>query len=202
LLDAWRAGDNEAGSELLRREFDALYRFFRSKVPPEAVGELIQETLVTCVEKRDQFRGESSFSTYVFSIARRVAIDFYRRRDRDAQIDPAQTSIADLVASPSGVLIGQEQDRLLLHGLRRIPLDHQILFELHYWEKLPGPALAEVLSVPEGTVRTRLRRAKQLLKEAIEAVAASPELARSTVDDLDGWAASLREQLGRDSRGV
>jgi RNA polymerase sigma factor (sigma-70 family) len=177
LLDAWRDGDEDAGSELLRRQFDALYRFFRSKVPEDAVGELIQQTLFTCVEKREQFRGDAQFSTYVFAIARRAAIAFYRGRQREAAIDPGATSIEDLARSPSGVLIEREQDRLLLRGLRRIPIDHQILLELHYWERLPGPALAEILEVPEGTVRTRLRRAKELLREAIEHVAEDPALA-------------------------
>jgi RNA polymerase sigma factor (sigma-70 family) len=197
LLDAWRSGDEDAGSELLRRQFDALYRFFRSKVPDDAVGELIQQTLFTCVEKREQFRGDARFSTYVFSIARRAAIAYYRGRQRDAAIDPGATSIEDLARSPSGVLMEREQDRLLLKGLRSIPIDHQILLELHYWERLPGPALAEVLEVPEGTVRTRLRRAKTLLREAIERIAADPEVAKSTVDDLAAWAEALRDRLGR-----
>lgn len=197
LLDAWRAGDEDAGSDLLRRQFDTLYRFFRSKVPDDAVGELIQQTLFTCVEKREQFRGDAQFSTYVFAIARRTAIAYYRGRQRDAAIDPATMSIEDLARSPSGVLMEREQDRLLLKGLRSIPIDHQILLELHYWERLPGPALAEVLEVPEGTVRTRLRRAKVLLRDAIERIAADPELAKSTVDDLAAWAEALRDRLGR-----
>ena len=197
LLDAWRDGDEDAGSALLRRQFDALYRFFRSKVPEDAVGELIQQTLFTCVEKREQFRGDAQFSTYVFAIARRAAIAFYRGRQREAAIDPGATSIEDLARSPSGVLMEREQDRLLLRGLRRIPIDHQILLELHYWERLPGPELAEILEVPEGTVRTRLRRAKELLREAIEQVADDRALAKSTVDDLAAWAESLRDRLGR-----
>ena len=44
LLDAWRAGDRDAGSALLERQFDGLFRFFRSKVAPESVGELVQQT--------------------------------------------------------------------------------------------------------------------------------------------------------------
>lgn len=197
LLDAWKGGDKAAGNELLRRQFELLYRFFRTKVPEEAVGELIQQTLLTCVEKREQFRGESQFSTYVFTIARRISIAYYRARSKGAKVDPASTSIADLQGSPSGILLGAEQDRLLLAGLRSIPFDHQVLLELHYWEHLTGPQLAKVLELPEGTVRTRLRRAKEMLREAVDAAAASSSLARVTVDNLAAWAASLRGHIGR-----
>ncbi len=197
LLDAWKAGDKAAGNELLRHQFELLYRFFRTKVPEDVVGELIQQTLLTCVEKREQFRGESQFSTYVFTIARRISIGYYRARTKGEKIDPASTSIADLQGSPSGILLGAEQDRLLLKGLRSIPFDHQVLLELHYWEHLTGPQLATVLELPEGTVRTRLRRAKEMLREAVEAAAASSSLASVTVDNLAAWAASLRGHIGR-----
>ncbi|MBL8945084.1 MAG: hypothetical protein JNK45_18105 [Myxococcales bacterium] len=53
----------------------------------------------------------------------------------------------------------------------------RVLLELHDWEKLAGPELAEILGVPEGTVRTRLRRAKQLLLERIDALAQGGPLA-------------------------
>lgn len=198
MLDAWRSGDAKAGNELLRRQFKPLFRFFRTKVPEDVVGELIQQTLLKCVEKQEQFRGDAQFSTYVYAVARRMAIAHYRKRRPD-EVDPGSMSIADLADSPSQLMLGAEQDRLLLAGLRSIPFDHQVLLELHYWEKLPGPELATVLEVPEGTVRTRLRRAKQLLKEAIERATTDRTMAPATLDDLAAWAASLRGHIGRDS---
>ncbi|MCA9654165.1 MAG: sigma-70 family RNA polymerase sigma factor [Myxococcales bacterium] len=198
LLDAWRAGDRDAGSALLERQFDGLFRFFRSKVAPESVGELVQQTMMKCVEHRDDFRGDAQFSTYVLAIARRVLIASYRARDRDARVlDPLQVSVADLDPSPSRIMVEAEQHRLLLRALRSIPLDHQILLELYYWERLTGPALAAALEIPEGTVRTRLRRARQLLEEAMRAVASSASLAQATLDDLDRWVESLRDVVGR-----
>jgi len=74
-----------------------------------------------------------------------------------------------------------------------------VLLELHDWEKLAGPELAEILGVPEGTVRTRLRRAKQLLLERIDALAQGGPLATLEVD-LDGWAEALRAKMACASR--
>jgi RNA polymerase sigma-70 factor (ECF subfamily) len=196
MLDQWRAGDRKAGSALLHRQFDPLYRFFRTKVDPEVLPELVQQTLVTCIEQRDRFRGDAGFSTYLHAIARSVLVAHYRRRSREGPaLDPAAMSVDDAGPRLSEAFLQREQHRLLLRGLRALPIDHQVLLELHYWERMPGPALAEVLAIPEGTVRTRLRRAKQLLRDAVLAAAASPGAAASTVQDLDGWAESLRDAL-------
>jgi RNA polymerase sigma-70 factor (ECF subfamily) len=84
----------------------------------------------------------------------------------------------------------------LLHALRRLPMDHQITLELYYWENLSGSELAEVLEVPEGTVRGRIRRAKTLLEASLAELAESPQQLESTVANLEGWALSLRDKAG------
>ena len=55
--------------------------------------------------------------------------------------------------------------------------------------------IATVLSVPEGTARTRIRRAKQLLEQQLELLARSPQVLQSTVSNLEGWAKRLRDQM-------
>ena len=84
---------------------------------------------------------------------------------------------------------------LLLQALRQIPLESQLLVELYFWEELTAREVAEILAVPEGTVRTRLRRARQLLEQALGRLAESPGLLASTLADLDGWALRVREEL-------
>jgi hypothetical protein len=79
-----------------------------------------------------------------------------------------------------------------------LPLDDQILLELFYFEEMQGPDLAIVLSVPEGTVRTRLRRARALLEKAVSELEAAGEGARATTDDIDRWAGSLRDVIRRE----
>jgi RNA polymerase sigma-70 factor (ECF subfamily) len=80
--------------------------------------------------------------------------------------------------------------------LRRIPLDLQILIELQYWEETTMREIAEILEIPSGTVKTRLARARALLREEIEAARAEPDVLRSTLDGLDGWVAQLRDAMG------
>ncbi len=197
LLDRWRAGDQGAGSALLRQNFDRLYRFFRTKVDADLVPELVQQTMLTCIEQRDRFRGEAAFGTYLYAIARSVLVGHYRKRATNARLfDPNAVSVEQADAKMSAEFLEREQHRLLLKGLRALPIDHQVLLELHYWETMRGPALAEVLGVPEGTVRTRLRRAKSMLRDAVVAAAQDPAAAGDTIDDLDRWAESLRKAVG------
>src|SRR5262245_60999657 len=69
LLNRWRDGDRAAGEALFARHFDGLYRFFEHKTGGDA-DDLTQRTFLACVRSRDQFRGASSFRTYLFAIAR------------------------------------------------------------------------------------------------------------------------------------
>lgn len=180
LLDRWRDGDEAAGAELLERSFERLYRFFRGKTDAD-VRDLIQQTLLRCVADRDRFRGEARFSTFVFAIARIVLLEHLRARRR--QFDSLQTSAIDVCPSLSEVVSSSELRGRLYDALRRIPIDLQTIVELHYWEGLSGPQLAEVLEIPEGTVRSRLRRAKEALAR---------EMASAPVDQVETWLRQTR----------
>ncbi|MEX1366085.1 MAG: sigma-70 family RNA polymerase sigma factor [Nannocystaceae bacterium] len=194
LLEAWRRGDRKAGNELFQRHFEAVRRFFTNKVDHE-VEELVQQTFVRCVEGRDRYEGRSSFRTYLFAVAHNVLRELFRRRRRDQRIDFEHSSVRDLGAGPSSVLAGRREQRALLEALRSIPIDYQVVLELYYWEQLTGVQLGEVLGIPENTARSRVRRAKEMLAEALAHIEASPEVLRSTVNDLDGWAAEIRASL-------
>src|SRR3954463_11182439 len=82
LLVAWRAGDAAAGQVLFKRHFRKVYRFFETKCGAEA-DELVQATFLACVRAKDQFRGESSFATYLFTVARHELYRVLSERRRD-----------------------------------------------------------------------------------------------------------------------
>lgn len=196
LLGAWRAGDMAAGNELFRRHFAAVRRFFHNKTT-DGIEDLIQRTFLACVEARDAFRGESSFQTYLFSIARHQLYATLGQR-RTAALDGEAVCMSDIMPAPSRVLAKKREQRHLLEGLRRIPLDFQVALELYYWEELTAAELAKILDVPEGTVRSRVRRGKELLAAQLEALATDAEPLDSTVARLEDWARSLRECVDAD----
>jgi RNA polymerase sigma-70 factor (ECF subfamily) len=192
LLAAWREGDREAGGELFERHIRSLYRFFSTKVA-NGIDDLIQVTLTACVANRDKIREGASFRAYLFAIASNELYDELRRRVRDRRFHPGVSSLCDLGPSPSSIVARNAQQKLLAKALPRIPLDLQITIELYYWEELSGPELAVALAIPEGTVRSRLRRAREALRDQMKQISTSPKTLQSTVDDLDTWASSLRD---------
>ncbi|MCA9690371.1 MAG: sigma-70 family RNA polymerase sigma factor [Nannocystaceae bacterium] len=194
LLNAWREGDRTAGASLFSRHYASIARFFRNKVGDGDSADLIQKTFLACVETRERFRGDASFRTYLFAVARNVLGKHYRSRRRHGdRLDFGVTSVHDLAPSPTQVLARSSEQRLLLQGLRRIPLDAQVILELYFWESMKAAEIAAVLEVPEGTARTRIRRAKQLLAAELEALGSAS--LESTQTRLDDWARELRDQL-------
>lgn len=196
LLDAWRGGDNAAGSQLLRRHFRTLFRFFRNKVSHGA-EDLVQQTMLACAESAHRFRGDSSFKTYLLAIARTQLLMYLRKFARKGnKIDRLEVSIADVMGSPSVELADKDEQRLMLRALRHIPIDLQVAVELHYWEEMRIDDIAVVMDIPAGTVKSRLNRARRLVREWILQAEAFPEALReNTAGDVDNWAQSLRERL-------
>lgn len=201
LFERWAAGDSAAGSELFDLHFDSLYRFFRNKAG-DAVEDLVQETMLACVRSKDSFRRDASFRTYLFTVARHeLYAHFDKRRKKLAREEElGSLSAADLGTSPSGALAKRRDQDLLLRALRALPLDLQVALELHYFEDLDGPDMAAVLGVPEGTVRSRLRRAKEAARTKLEelATAGDEDALSASQRDLDGWARGVKDSLDRE----
>ncbi|MCA9636235.1 MAG: RNA polymerase sigma factor [Myxococcales bacterium] len=198
LLEAWRGGDPAAGRELFGRHFTPVFRFFRNKVD-DAADDLTQQTFMACLHTTDRFRGDASFRTYIFAIARRRLYDHLRQNHRRGGREEAigERSIADLHGpSPTRALVLQEEQELLLRALRRLPLDMQVALELFYWEELSIPEISEVLETPTGTIKRRLQRARHQLDAIMAELASSRGLLESTLGDFDGWARGLRRRLG------
>lgn len=197
LLEAWRGGDEAAGRELFARYFDAVYRFFRNKVD-DAAEDLTQQTFMGLVQGKDRFRGDASFRTYVFMIARKRLYSHLRERDRAREpIEVSTTSVADLgLVSPSRAVMVRQEQHLLLLALRRLPIEMQVALELFYWEELSVAEIADVLETPVGTVKSRLQRARVRLDEIIGELANSEALLRSTMDNFELWARELQGHMG------
>lgn len=202
LLLAWRDGNEDAGNALVRRHFPVVFRFFRSKIA-EGVEDLAQRTFLGCVESADAYRGDASFRAFVLGIARKqLLLHFRTRYRREAVFDPATLSLQDVAppsgGSPSALIAARDEERLLVAALRRLPVDFQIAVELFYWEELPIAEIAQVLEVATGTVKSRLGRARDMLRRHVADLASSDALAVATTDDLDRWAKSLRRRFDRE----
>jgi RNA polymerase sigma-70 factor (ECF subfamily) len=190
LLRSWRAGDRSAGEALCGRYFDEIYRFFEHKLAGEA-DDLTQQTFLACVKARDQFQGHSSFRTYLFAIARNHLFTRLRQIPKFEHVDLEVSSLNELVSSPSAKLGRHQELAQIREALRQLPVDQQLLLELHYWHDLDAAALAEVFEVPPATLRVRLTRARHALRDRMGEDAATGDpndrLSRSLyTPELDG----------------
>ncbi len=193
-LQQWAAGDKEAGRALIDRHVDGLTRFFQSKFGVD-VDDHVQETFERILGAHAKLRPDSDFRAYLFAIARNVVCDAFRTSSRRDETAVLRSSVADLAPSPSAVHVEREEARILLEALRRLPLDSQMLLELFYWEQLSVSQLAVVLDVAEGTIKSRLHRARGALREGVDALVRGHETLAATLTDLDAWARALRDQL-------
>jgi RNA polymerase sigma factor (sigma-70 family) len=194
LFDAWTRGVNGAAGELFERHFDALDRFFRNKIN-EGHDDLVQQTFEAALGSRDRFRRDSSFRTYLFAIAHNVLCGHFRAQKRNSHLEFTEVSACDLAPGPSTVFRARREQQLLLEALRKIPLDYQIVLELYFWEELPGSAISEIVGLPENTVRSRIRKGKQLLLKKLETIASNGDELRTTLDNLEQWARSIHGSL-------
>lgn len=171
LLRRWHEGDKQMGSVLFQRHFTNVQRFFRNKVVHDDIEDLVQQTFLGCLEGVDRFRGDASFRTYLFAIARRRLYSYLRTRDSQQKrmaADFSITSVHDLGMTPSSAVAAAREHMVMLEAMQHLSVERQTLLELFYWEDLPGREIAEVLEVEPTTVRTRLFRARTELKEIFD----------------------------------
>lgn len=189
LLDRWREGDQTAGNELFRRHFTALYKFFNYKTGGD-VDDLVQKTLLECVKSRDLFKRQSSFRTYLFAIARHVLFRHWRSNASTREMLDVDDISVEALTTSVGSRLARNSEKARLSGLlRTLPIDQQLLLEMYYWHEMDREQLAEVFDVETATIGSRLHRARQSLKDSLDA-----QSGVASVADLDSWARSLARE--------
>lgn len=184
LLAAWQQGDTAAGNALFERYFDALFRFFRTKVD-DAAEDLVQQTFLGMVRSKAPVAEASTFRAYLFTAARNVLYRYLgTRAAKLGPVDFGVDSVAAISPSPSTWAAEREELHVLYEALRRLPIDTQLTLELYHLEGLEGDEVARIMDVPIGTVRSRLRRGLEKLKEEARILAGNPGLLERSLSEL------------------
>ena len=202
LYQAHRDGDRSAGAHLYDRYFLSIRAFFINRVAdPASWDDLAQKTFMTVLYDAANFRGASTFQSYMFGVARHILLADYRKRKNhaarhalsDAEIE--DLPVADIGKGNSTLAAERAEVQRLINALRQIPIKHQAVFELYYWQDLPASEIAKIQDVPLGTVRGRLRLAKKALLDKLGLQRGTfGELLRS-FRSVEAWALEVRAQL-------
>jgi RNA polymerase sigma factor (sigma-70 family) len=192
LLDGWASGDDAAGREFYARWANRVAGFFARKVDDD-LPDLVQRTFLKCLDARRRGLEVGNAAAMLFAIARNELYDAFRRRRREPErFSPEETTLEDLGTGASRQLVRFEQQRLLLAALSRIPLDHQLALELYYWEELSMEDVARVLGTTKSGAINRIHRARELVRQRLAALEATPAMLEETMTGFDTWARTLR----------
>lgn len=182
-----RSGDQRAWHELFAKHQPALTGFFARRAA-DAAADLVQETWLQCLKSQTSYRGEASFRTFLFAVAHNVLRHHLRRR-AGAHSDFGITNHPDSQPSPSSMMHRRFELGVLLKALGELAEVYRLVLELTYDEQLTSEQVGELLELPAATVRTRIRRAKELLRENVERLSREhPWLLTSALETLDFWA--------------
>jgi len=178
-VERWQAGDAGAFEALVRRHerrvFSLVFRMLGSREEAEDVA---QEAFLALHRHGHRFRGEARFSTFVYRVAANAALNrrrsLGRRRAREDALSHRQDAGDDLPSAPrdpEDAASGGEIQARVQAALLGLPKDLRLAVVLYDIEGQSYGEIAEVLQIPEGTVKSRIHRARTALRDRLKALA-------------------------------
>lgn len=165
-------GDTEAFGYLVQKYQDRLFNGIVIVMRnPQEAEDVVQEAFVLAYTKLISFRGHSAFFTWLYRIAYNLAISRLRRQKKHLSLERQRETngldLSDTEVSPSANIEHQEQMAQLEQAMGRLTEEHRSILVLREIEGMDYEAIAEILDLPIGTVRSRLHRARDQLKEKL-----------------------------------
>jgi len=169
LIDQALSGDSDAFGQLVRRYQD---RLFSSLVhiasSREEAEDVAQDTFVQAMQKLSTFHRRSSFYTWLYRIAVNTALYRQRRHRPTASVDSTRAATGndpvDQTADPADRLVREERAAAVQRALGQLSEEFRLVLVLRDIEGFNYQAIAEILDVSIGTVRSRLHRARSLMR--------------------------------------
>jgi RNA polymerase sigma-70 factor, ECF subfamily len=181
LLRRLRDRDERAFRELLElhrdRVFNITFRMLGDRAEAEDVA---QEVFISVFKTIDQFREESKFSTWLYRVAvnhcknrikylaRRHTRDREELDETSHQANGAVTGVPVRAAQPDRALEGAQMERLLQEAIGNLDDDHRIVVVLRDIEDLSIEEICDITGLPDGTVKSRLHRARLVLRKKLQ----------------------------------
>ena len=169
-----RRGELDAFEELVRRYEKRVYVIaLRSSGNPEDAADITQEVFLRAWRSIENFRGDSGFSTWLFRITMNICVDHARHRQTQPQTttltteDDEERPIHDTAPTPEEQLDNKELGRELAAALAEISEEHRRIVLLRDVSGMSYSEIAEILEISEGTVKSRLARARIALRRIL-----------------------------------
>lgn len=176
LIRLARQGNESAFALLVEQNQSRIYNLaLRMTRNPDDAAELTQEAFLNAWRGLSKFQGESSFSTWLYRLTSNLCIDFLRREKRrsglsmtvslDDEEEGRQADVPDERFSPEQSAERREVQELIRAGLRSLSEEHRRVLVLRELDGLSYAEIAQLLGLEEGTVKSRIARARLALRK-------------------------------------
>ena len=170
MLQVSSKDDDRAYSELYRRHARRLMGFFFRQVGKDeaAAADLVQDAFLRLWTSRKKFGG-TGFRTWLFNISFNLLKNHFRHDEIRKQYELYSSKQQEVAADEHIIeqIDSRAFDLALQRELEKLPPEGRLLFSLRFEEELTVPQIAEVMAVPEGTVKSRLHALTQTLKQKL-----------------------------------
>ncbi len=176
-------GDTEAFNVLVEKYYRKIYNLaYRFVGDSEEANDLAQEIFTAAFQNLSKFRGDAKFSTWLFQIATnrgKNKFKYLKRRgyfvnrgqsDTDDERDYLQKAVPDHSTNPEDLLAGKQIQKVVQDAINELDPDHKEIVILRDIEGFSYEEIARMLNLPEGTTKSRLHRARMVVKEKLKKV--------------------------------
>lgn len=169
LLEAIARGDQGAFQRLYARHGVRIFRFLMRLVQNKATAEeFVNEVFMEIWQHAGRYEGRSSPTTWMMAIAHNKAVSGLRKRREATGVDEAaMAEVADLDDDPEQTTQKKDKGRIMRTCIERLSPDHREILDLVYYQEMSVGEAAEVLGIPENTVKTRMFYARKKLSELL-----------------------------------
>ena len=164
-------GDSSGIDEIVDSYYDGLVLFLRTLLHDMNDAEdLAEETLYVLLSKKPDYKGKSSFKTWLYSIGRNLAYSHLKRQERITNVEPIDIIMMSVKESQDAEkrFFFEEQRRQLYYGLLDLRPDYRQVLWLKYFENMKSREIASVMRKTEYGVNHLLRKAKECLRIKLE----------------------------------
>jgi RNA polymerase sigma-70 factor, ECF subfamily len=176
-------GNRRAFDQLVEKYYKRIYNLaYRFVNDPEEANDLAQEIFTAAYQNIKRFRGDAKFSTWLFQIASnrgKNRFKYLKRRgllgnrasgEGDEDREQSDNSIPDNSGNPEDLLASAQIQKLVQDAIDGLDPDHKEIVILRDIEGFSYDEIAQMLGLPEGTTKSRLHRARMIVKEKLKKV--------------------------------
>lgn len=170
LVRSSQTGSQEAFVRLYERFFPKVYAWVRFKVPASDVDDVTQEVFIAMMKSLDSFRGQSKFSTWMWTLTSRKIADYHRQvRAKYAEQVELDEAIGYPSADDKDAMDHQDDVRIIQRALQALPQNYQDIIKMRFIENLPFQEIARHNGQTLEATKSLFRRSVAALTVQMEA---------------------------------